>query len=299
MGLFSSNSSSTQSTTNNSFDKRVAVDNEGFGLSGDANSLTITNNSTTTDAGAIQAASDATRLAIGTAGNALSLVSSMTNDGLSFADAIAAKNVTATKDALTFGSNSLTVAGTATKDALSFGATSLNVSSKTLTEAMSGALKSQDNVLLSNGQATKDAMTVATGATSQALSAISAANRESLAAVTANAKESVSAMGAVSTQSLSTLLQVNKDSLALADRSQGLVFNSIEDALGFSAHVVDAAFSSNKGSQDATANAINQVARAYDTATNYQAEKATTDSRYLVIAGLVVVALAALKLGVK
>lgn len=182
----------------------------------------------------------------------------------------------AAKDALAFGNLALGAVGTANKDALAFG----------------------NLALQSSATATKDALAATITATNAAITASSSSALQSMQAVGDISTKSINAIGTVNSQSLSAMLTAGKDALALADRSQGLVAGSLADALGYGAHVVDLAFKSADLSQNATANAINQVARAYDTATNYQAEKATTDSRYLVIAGLVVVALAAIRMGV-
>lgn len=186
----------------------------------------------------------------------------------------------------------------ANKDALAFSSSTLNASGQILQDAMTGVMRSQDAVLQSNGTVIKDALFATTQTTQAALNMAASVNRDSLAAVTDTSTKAINAIGTVNSQSLSTVLTSNQNSLALADRSQGLVFQSMGEALSYGAHVTDLAMATNKGVQDSSQNAISQVARAYDTATNYQAEKATVDSRYLVIAGMIVVALAALKSGI-
>lgn len=122
--------------------------------------------------------------------------------------------------------------------------------------------------------AVSDSFAFSSRTTAEALAGVTTANRESLTFAD----------------------RLNRDSLELADRAQGNIAKSAADSLGMIRSVVDMAMKSADLSQQGSANAVNQVARAYDTATNYQAEKATTDSRYLVIAGLVVVGIAAMRM---
>ena len=129
------------------------------------------------------------------------------------------------------------------------------------------------------------------------------ANEAASAAATAAASKAVSDTLAAGTRmmgdSYSFSTGVSDNAFSLADRAQGFASKTAADVLGMSSHVVDQAFLFNenlrKSSDALTSNAVQQVARAYDTATNYQADKATTDSRYLVIAGLIVVGLAVIK----
>lgn len=186
---FDSSSSSASSTQN--FDKRVAVDNGAFGLSGDSNTVSI--NTTSTDLGAVNKSVDAVNYA---------------------------------------------------------------------------TQRAADNAAL--------AITGALDLSSQSITAIADNSRNSLAFAD----------------------KLNTNAVDLAVRATGTIAASASDSLGFARSVVDMAFRSGEISQEGSSNAVNMVARAYDTATNYQAEKATTDSRYLVIAGIVAVAMMALRMGV-
>lgn len=96
-------------------------------------------------------------------------------------------------------------------------------------------------------------------------------------------------------QSLSANTSVTRDAISIADRSQNLIAKSASDSIGMVSHIADLAMQQTSGATDAVQSAVQQVARAYDTATNYQAEKATTDSRYLVIAGMAVMAIVAVR----
>lgn len=96
-------------------------------------------------------------------------------------------------------------------------------------------------------------------------------------------------------QSLSANTSVTRDAISIADRSQNLIAKSASDSIGMVSHMADMAMQQTSGATDAVQSAVNQVARAYDTATNYQAEKSTADSKYLVYAALAVVGLAAVR----
>lgn len=123
--------------------------------------------------------------------------------------------------------------------------------------------------------------------------------RDSLAA----AQQAVITTAAVNRDSLNFASVVNRDALTLAERGQTLIANSAADSLGMVGHVVDLAFQSNDkntlSTMEAVANSNNLVGRAYETATAYQAEKQTADSKYLLIAGLVTVAMVALRMFAK
>jgi len=160
----------------------------------------------------------------------------------------------------------LAVADSAIKSALT-------VSGDSLTNAASLSAQIASQSIAAQAQAIQGALTLSSQNTSQTLSAITSVNRDSLA--------------------FADNLSIN--SLELMDKTQGRLAASFSESLGFGSHIVDQALKSADLSQQGSANAVNQVARAYDTATNYQAEKATTDSRYLVIAGIVAVAIVASK----
>lgn len=206
MGLFSSSKSSSSSTyATENHDKRIALDNQSQGISGDANSISVTTNMTTTDSGAII--------------NSIGLsrdVAKQTNESLK-----------------------------------------------------------------------------------AAISAASAATRDALAANTSVVKDALQVSASVNRDSLAFASTVNKDALTLAERGQTLIANSAAESLGMVGHVVDKAFSltdkNTMAAIEASVKASNLVGRAYETATGYQAEKQTADSKYMVVAGLVAVALIAIK----
>lgn len=205
---FDSSSSSASASTTNNNDKRVAVDNGAFGLSGDSNIVHVSTTTTATDAGAIKAGAEIAQAALVLGGNAIH-------------DTLAA-NVQTTQAVLNAN-------GDATKNALAFGGAAVN------------------------------------------------------------------AVGTANATALQFADKASSNALALANKSQSMAFSSAADSLGFGQHVVDMAFAAQKSAQEVVATAGAQVAQAYDTATNYQAQKSTTDSRYLVIAGMIVIALFALK----
>ncbi|MEC4722941.1 hypothetical protein RY831_27660 [Noviherbaspirillum sp. CPCC 100848] len=220
MGLFSSSkSSSTTSYLTENNDRRVAVDGQSQGISGDGNSLYVQ----ATDYGAILQAIGASNTAVTGANNSLELA-------LALAGNANAGGVTVTRDALM--------------------------------------------------------------ATSQATQA-------ALAAVTSSNRDSLAFASGVSRDSLGMAATINRDSLTLAERGQSLIATSAASSLNMVGNIVDLAFKANEAQSKrladagATANAL--VGRAYETATGYQAEKQTADSKYLVVAGLIAVALVAIR----
>lgn len=150
-----------------------------------------------------------------------------------------------------------------------------------------------------NVSTSSSAITTDYGSISAALKSNEEAARSAMSGVVATANSALAANVKVTGDAFSFSSGVSRDAMSLADRSLGYMNTTASDVMGMSSHIVDQAFSMNsefkKGNDELNADAIQQVARAYDTATNYQAEKATTDSRYLVIAGLVVVGAVALK----
>lgn len=291
MGLFGGDSSSSSSTNN--FDKRVVTEN-GQAVSGDSNSISVTTN--TIDPGGVKLAasalssnSDITKAVTQAVAD---VAKTTTYDALLSAYYKDQNSLQASKDALAFAnlqaSNASATASGAVKDSLSaitltsdkaIGAIGLanqqvlQASNANLHDALAAGVNATNSALTSNGQVIKDALAATYGTANTAMGIVSSANNTSLAF----ADKTIA------------------NSYALVDKSQGMVFESGAQALGFGSHIVDMAFQSADLSLQGSANAVNQVARAYDTATNYQAEKATTDSRYLVIAGMVVVAIMALK----
>jgi hypothetical protein len=113
------------------------------------------------------------------------------------------------------------------------------------------------------------------------------------------ARETVAAIAGVNRDSLSFAQLVNRDSMDLAARGQSMIATSAADSLNMVGNVVDLAFKANEAQSkrlsDTGMTAVSQVARAYDTANGYQAEKQTADSKYMVVAGLIVVAVVAIK----
>lgn len=220
MGLFSSSkSSSTTSYLTENNDRRVAVDGQSQGISGDGNSLYVNS----TDHGAI-------------------------------VQAIGASNT-----------------------------------------AVTGANQSLSTALSLAGNANAGATTVMR----DALAATAQNTREALAAVTSANRDSLNFASVVNRDSFDLATTVNRDSLTLAERGQSLIATSAASSLNMVGSIVDLAFKANEAQSkrlsDAGAAANSLVGRAYETATGYQAEKQTADSKYLVIAGLVAVALVAMR----
>jgi hypothetical protein len=113
------------------------------------------------------------------------------------------------------------------------------------------------------------------------------------------ALDAIQGVVGVNRDSLNFASVVNRDSLELAARGQSMIATSAAESLGMVGHVVDLAFRSSDASSirasDAGMAAANLVGRAYDTATGYQAEKQTADSKYLLYAALAAVAIVAFK----
>lgn len=149
----------------------------------------------------------------------------------------------------------------------------LKVSGEALTTAMKATEAAAQQAIDWSGQVVRDSLALSSQNTSQTLSAITSVNRDALAFAD----------------------HLSMGALELSVKSQGMMADSFAQDLGFAEHIVDMSMKNNDMAQQASQGAIAQVARAYDTATNYQAEKATTDSRYLVVAGIVAVAIVASK----
>lgn len=182
-----------------------------------------------------------------------------------------------------------------------------NVDRRIALDNQSAGISGDSNTLTVNTTATDHGAVLAAvgasesavaGANKSVVEALKMANASTGAALAA-AQESVAAASAMNRESLSFASTVNRDSLALAERGQTLIANSAAESLGMVGHVVDLAFRSNDKNvlqtMEAVANSNNLVGRAYETATAYQAEKQTADSKYLVVAGLIAVALVAVK----
>lgn len=154
-----------------------------------------------------------------------------------------------------------------------FATDAVKVNAASVTDALHQVKAASDNALAANVTTIKEA-----------LEATTSAQREALAYAD---KQTAAALGLAGT--------VNKDSLALADRAQGVIAKTAADALGGMVSVVDKAFLASHEANDASANAVNQVARAYDTATSYYATKSTPVSDYLLYAALAVIGVVALR----
>lgn len=309
--FFDSESSSSSTTVNN--DKRNTT-SSGLAVSGDHNVSNLTYN--TTDAGAVKVASDATKAAIEASSDVLKVVEQLSADagktaynGMLLTDreaqrsADTLRNNMALADSLAQGSNAtaehLASSGMNLADSLASQAGVTAKNGMALADALAGknltatkdALTLADSFGSKNLTATKDALTFGT----QAFAVTSKGLEEALAGMSANSSEAMRITAGVNRDSLAFASATSKDAFTLADKSQGMVYQTGALALGFGEHIVDQALKSADISQQASANAVNQVARAYDTATNYQAEKATLDSRYMVVAGIVAIGLVAVK----
>lgn len=151
------------------------------------------------------------------------------------------------------------------------------------------------DALIAGGEATRDALTANTSISRDAL----LVSRDALAANTGMARDALTSVIGANRDSLNFASVINRDSIDLAARGQSLIATNAAESLGMVGHVVDLAFRSNDkntlSALEASVNASNLVSRAYDTATGYQAEKQTADSKYLLYAALAAVAIVAVK----
>ncbi|KRB70494.1 hypothetical protein [Noviherbaspirillum sp. Root189] len=161
------------------------------------------------------------------------------------------------------------------------------------------AMALSGNVVTAASDSLMGSLSLADRTVGGALAANSSVIRDALSATSLATRDAITAVSGANSSSLNFASQVNRDSLDLAARGQSMIATSAAESLGMVGHVVDLAFKANdnntKMSLEASSNAANLVGRAYDTATGYQAEKQTADSKYLVIAGLVAVALVAMR----
>lgn len=132
------------------------------------------------------------------------------------------------------------------------------------------------------------AIDAATSATNNALAAATSATRDAIDMAAKNT--------ALTIQANTTAM---RDSYDFSSRNNKMLYDTAAEAMGMVSHssdsIIKTAADFGKRTEDVAGNAINQVARAYDTATNYQAEKSTTDNRYLITAALAAVAVVAIR----
>jgi hypothetical protein len=214
-----------------------------------------------------------------------------------------------------YGSGALTATGKNSSVSLTSNSSTVNTTTTTTVDggaiklagevakdglALGGKLGS-DAMLLSESsqrmglQFASDAMTTSSGVMTYAMEGLVAGQKNALESNVRVIDSAIKGMLTTQADAIGLTRSVTSDAMTLADRSQGRIAQTAADALGLSSHVVDRALALINTSGDTVNNAMSQVARAYDTATNYQAEKATTDSRYLVIAGLVLFGIFAVK----
>lgn len=171
----------------------------------------------------------------------------------------------------------------------------LAVVDKGVSNALASNSVAMNGAFATAGNATRDALSANTKVSQDAIASILSANRDSLSFASGVNRDSL----ALASSGLTLAGTINRDSLELANRGQTLIANSAAESLGMVGSIVDKAFTLNdrntKSALEASQNASNLVSRAYDTATGYQAEKQTADSKYLVIAGFIAVALVAIK----
>ncbi|HJV86920.1 MAG TPA: hypothetical protein VJ698_15750 [Noviherbaspirillum sp.] len=166
-------------------------------------------------------------------------------------------------------------------------------------EAVAQAMGVSSGAVSGANQSLMAALSLANSTANNALAANTSTVRDALAATTSATRDAITAVSGANSASLNFASTVNRDALDLAARGQSMIASSAAESLGMVGHVVDLAFQSNdasaKRASDAGLSAADMIGRAYNTATAYQAEKQTADSKYLVIAGLVAVAMIAMK----
>lgn len=157
------------------------------------------------------------------------------------------------------------------------------------------AIGASDTAVKGANESLNTALSVAGNATNASATVM----RDVLAASAQNTREALTAVTTSNRDSLNFASTVNRDALTLAERGQSLIATNAASSLNMVGSIVDLAFKANEAQSkrlsETGLTATEQVARAYDTATGYQAEKQTADSKYLVIAGLVAVALVAMR----
>lgn len=159
-----------------------------------------------------------------------------------------------------------------------------NVGNVTVNNTSAGALDSVDSAV--------------TGAFSFGGRALDSVDRSVLASIASSAQSAAVAIAAAqmsARDALGSNERVTNSAMDLTNKAMGTVANSFADSLNFVGHISDLALEASARVDKISAGAIDQIARSYDTATNYQAEKSTLDSRYMVVAGLIVIGLAAIR----
>lgn len=137
-----------------------------------------------------------------------------------------------------------------------------------------------------------------TGALSFGGRALDSVDRNVLASIASSAQSAAIAIAAAqmsARDALGSNERVTNSAMDLTNKAMGSVATSFADSLNFAGHISDLALQASARVDKISAGAIDQIARSYDTATNYQAEKSTLDSRYMVVAGLIVIGLAAIR----
>lgn len=128
--------------------------------------------------------------------------------------------------------------------------------------------------------------------------ALDSVDRSVLASIMSSAQSAATAIAAAqmsAKDALGSNERVTNSAMDLTNKAMGTVATSFADSLNFVGHISDLALEASARVDKISAGAIDQIARSYDTATNYQAEKSTLDSRYMVVAGLIVIGLAAIR----
>lgn len=144
-----------------------------------------------------------------------------------------------------------------------------------------------------------DGMRTSAKSIQAALDASTSATNNALAAATSATRDAIDMAAKNTAMTIQSNTTAMRDSYDFSSKNNKMLYDTAADAMGMVSHASDAIVSTYgdfaKRSEDLSGNAINQVARAYDTATNYQAEKSTTDNRYLLTAAMAVVAVVAIR----
>jgi hypothetical protein len=165
--------------------------------------------------------------------------------------------------------------------------------------AIAGGSGNNVTVYNTGEQAFQSVDNAVTGAFNFGARSLDSVDKAVLASLLTSAQASqaaISAAQASARDALGANLTVSSNAMDLTNRAMGTVANSFADSLNYVGHITDLALEQSQRVDQISAGAIAQVARSYDTATNYQAEKATLDSRYMVVAGMIVIGLAAVKM---
>lgn len=120
-----------------------------------------------------------------------------------------------------------------------------------------------------------------------ALDATTRANSDALAGMQKATSDAVGAVGTATKNALDFSGQTLKDAFAFSSKNMA-------DVLGLESHIVDKAFDQNKAVQDAFATATNDVNRAWDSSSQFQVDKVTADSKYMIYAFVGLIAVMAL-----